>query len=50
MQSVTGCLDQASCGAAGGGNQRGNGILMSPVHFSHAVQESVTCIVKCTES
>lgn len=33
MKQVTGCLEEASQGAEGGGNQRGNAILMSPVNF-----------------
>lgn len=33
MKQVTGCLEEASQGAEGAGNQRGNAILMSLVHF-----------------
>lgn len=50
MDQVTSCLEEISHGAEDRGNQIGDGILMSPVHFSHEVQESVTCGVKCTKS
>lgn len=33
MKKVTGCLDKASQGAEGGGNERGNAIFMSPIPF-----------------
>lgn len=33
MKQVIACLDEASQGTEGGGNQRGNAILMSPVHL-----------------
>ncbi len=49
MDQVASCLEEVSHRAEDRGNQSGNGILMSPVHFSHAIQESVTCIVKCTK-
>lgn len=33
LKQVPGCLEEPSQGAEGGRNQRGNVILMSPVHF-----------------
>lgn len=33
MKKVTGCLDKASQGAEGEGNERGNAVLMSQIRF-----------------